>query len=717
MERRSNGARATNMRVLPRSDGACQACLPKLLLIGAGGLLALSSSFAQESREEVVVVGERVYPNVDVIAPTDEQVVETGQLLKRLPGASLNANGSLTGIAQYRGLYGDRVAVSIDGLEAATGGPNAMDAPLSYASPLLLEHLTLERGIASVSSATESLGGHVGTEYDRGQHSDSGDFSLSGAVHSRYESNGGVTSLAARLVGANDIQKIALLVQRDDSGEFEYPDGKITPSQLDRERYDLSYAYRDGDTYAMVYAGRLDTTDSGTPALPMDIRFIETDMVGTRFGGKLGRSLIDVALSYSDVDHGMDNFSLRTAPPSGMNYRSTRAIGDGYQWRIGSRTTLDHGELRVGLDGRTSSHTATITNPNVAPFQIGNFNEAERDVVGLYGQWNQLIGDVDIELGVRVNRIELRSGAVSASIPAMNPMMQMMGMNAAMLADAFNAGNRSPLHTNVDAVFKIGRVLGQMRSIYLELAQKSRAPSYQEAFLWLPLQSTGGLADGRSYIGNPELDSEVSREINVGMNWRSAKAWAAPQVFFKSIGDYIQGVPTANMTANMVANMMSGAPALEFGNTDAEIYGMDLAWGYYLNDRLTIDGVLTYVRGKRTDVADNLYRLAPLNGRIGLTYEDEDWLASVEAIGYSSQDKVSAYNGEVATAGYGVLNALAQWEALPQLTLAVSIQNLLDKRYQAHLGGVNRVTGVELPVGEHLYGVGRSVYLGASFTW
>ena len=717
MGHRSDGVLDTSVRSRRNRYGAFQRDLPKLLLIGASGLLPLSSGFAQETPEEVIVVGERIYPTVDVIAPAGEQAVETGELLKRLPGANLNANGGLTGIAQYRGLYGDRVAVSIDGLQAVTGGPSAMDAPLSYASPLLLEHLTLERGIASVSSATESLGGHIGAQYDRGRYGESTDFSLSGAVHSRYESNGGVTSLAARLVGANDTKKIALLVQQDDSDDLDYPDGEITPSRLNRDRYDLSYAYRDGESYAMIYAGRLDTTDSGTPALPMDIRFIQTDMYGARFGGRVGRSLIDAGFSYSDVDHGMDNFSLRTAPASGMNYRSTRALGDGYQWRIGSQTTLARGDLRVGLDGETSSHTATITNPNVAPFQVANFNDAERDIFGLYGQWNQLIGNIDLEFGVRVNRVELSAGAVSADIPAMNPMMQMMGMNATVLANAFNASDRSPSHTNVDAVFKIGRVLGPMRSIYVELAQKTRAPSYQEAFLWLPLQATGGLADGRSYVGNPALDSEVSREINVGMNWRSAKSWAAPQVFFKDISDYIQGVPSTNMTANMVANMMSGAPALEFGNTDAEIYGMDLAWGYYLTDRLTLDGVLTYVRGKRTDFSDNLYRLAPFNGRIGLTYEDEGWLANVEAIGYSSQDKVSAYNGEGPTAGYGVVHAKVQWEALPQLKLTVSVQNLLDKQYQEHLGGVNRVAAVDIPLGEHLFGVGRSVYFGASVTW
>src|SRR5690606_20978728 len=93
--------------------------------------------------EQLVVVGERVYPVVDTVAPSTQEAVDTAELLKQLPGSNLNANGLLTGIAQYRGLYGDRVAVSIDGLRTLTGGPNGMDAPLSYASPLLLEHLSL----------------------------------------------------------------------------------------------------------------------------------------------------------------------------------------------------------------------------------------------------------------------------------------------------------------------------------------------------------------------------------------------------------------------------------------------------------------------------------------------------------------------------------------------------------------------------------------------
>ena len=57
---------------------------------------------------------------------------DTGDMIKRLPGANINSNGPLTSIAQYRGLFGDRVNVLIDGVRISKAGPNSMDSPLSY---------------------------------------------------------------------------------------------------------------------------------------------------------------------------------------------------------------------------------------------------------------------------------------------------------------------------------------------------------------------------------------------------------------------------------------------------------------------------------------------------------------------------------------------------------------------------------------------------------
>ena len=689
-----------------------------LFLALPAGVPAYGQANDPDSTERVLVVGERVYPVVDSVSPDTGSVIDTAELLRQLPGANVNANGALSGIAQYRGLFGDRVAVSIDGLGTVSGGPNSMDAPLSYASPLLLSHLSLERGIASVSSATESLGGHMAVDFDRGRYGEGRGFSTTGKLQARLADNGSSSSTAFQLVGANSTHKIALLGQHDQADDFEYPGGELTPTRLERDRFDLSYAFRGEETETLAFIGRLDTTDTGTPSLPMDIRTIETDLYGFRAKRSFGDSLVlEGGVSYSDVFHIMDNYGLRSLPATPMDYRSTTAVGDGYQFRLGATLESDGASWKFGLDGATSEHTATITNPNVPAFRVDNFNRASRDVVGIYGQWNRQLDSLDLEAGLRLNRIGADSDPVAAAIPAMNPMMQMLAMNAALLASAFNASDLNITRNNVDAVFKLGHTFGGMRNVYVEIARKTRAPSYLELFLWLPLESTGGLADGRSYIGNPALRSEVSREINFGSNWQGSKAWLAPQIFYKDIGDYIQGAPSANGVANMIAMAMTGHPALEFTNTDAEIYGLDLGWGYYLTPRLTLDGVLTHVRGKRTDVKDNLYRLAPLNGRIGLSFSTDSWLARIEAVAYAAQDDVASYNAEHRTPGYAILNLSAQWSARANLRVSLSALNLLDKRYQDHLDGFNRVSGVDVAVGERLYGVGRSLQAGVRLSW
>ncbi|RZV33396.1 MAG: TonB-dependent receptor, partial [Chromatiales bacterium] len=82
--------------------------------------------------DEVIVIGRSVATGLARIEVDREMLVDTATILKEIPGANVNANGPVTGIAQYRGMYGDRISVVIDHLGVVSGGPNAMDAPLSY---------------------------------------------------------------------------------------------------------------------------------------------------------------------------------------------------------------------------------------------------------------------------------------------------------------------------------------------------------------------------------------------------------------------------------------------------------------------------------------------------------------------------------------------------------------------------------------------------------
>jgi iron complex outermembrane receptor protein len=229
----------------------------------------------------------------------------------------------------------------------------------------------------------------------------------------------------------------------------------------------------------------------------------------------------------------------------------------------------------------------------------------------------------------------------------------------------------------------------------------------------LPLQATGGLADGRSYIGGLDLDVERSSEIAIGYGKEVGRVTISPTIFYRRVDGFIQGVPSDNMLANMVAQMMSGMPALQFANVDAEIWGADLAWRVELADRWYVDGIASWVYGQRRDVNDHLYRLAPANATIGLTWHSDALAVTAEVVGYARQDDVSVYNDEQETAGYGLVNAMLVWTPSERLRFEARADNLLDKAFQDHVAGINRAGGSDVPVGARLYGAERTLSVGA----
>ncbi|UTW45244.1 TonB-dependent receptor [bacterium SCSIO 12696] len=675
---------------------------PTNLLATAIGLFTAQATWADHLEE--IVVSDKQNSQGDLLANIEQQsLADAGQLLRGVPGANVNSIGSLSGIAQYRGLSGDRVAVRLDGAAVFSGGPNAMDAPLSYAPSLLLKQLSVTRGIAPVNSSQESLGGQINAQLDRGEFGSSVEFESHGQLASRYQSinNGHSTAIQGHL--ANRHHKFALLASRDNGNNSEFAGGTLAGTQFDRERYDLSYGFRSENVNASFYVGRNNTDDTGTPALPMDINFIDTDLAGFDITVALGDWHLNTYAHISDVDHGMDNFSQRQAPASPMMFRSIDVQADHQSFGLSGSTAVAQGVLQLGADASRSTQDSDIFNPNNSVFLIRNFNNIQRDVDGLFAQWNRDHGSWALEAGLRYNRVDASADNVAAvAVPP-----PVIG-----LAQGFNSNDRDLSFNYLDWVAKGSYRLSSTYTVELGLGQKHRAPSYQELFLWAPLPITGGLADGRSYIGNLELREEQNHEITLGLNWNTGSHYFTPQVFYRRVDDYIQGTAATNPVANMVSTVLSGAPALQFNNVDAELYGIDAGYGFTLSKHWRIDGSLSYVQGKRTDaIDDNLYRVAPLNHRVALSYQQKALNVAIESVTYAVQNDVSQFNDEQTTPGYGLINLRAQYALSESLQLSGGIGNLFDKAYQEHLGGYNRNGNSDVPVGERLFGTGRDIYL------
>ncbi len=620
--------------------------------------------------------------------------------LTSVPGANINRNGPITGIAQYRGLYGDRVATSLDGHPVIGAGPNAMDTPLSYSTPLIVDSMTVYRGIAPVSAGINTLGGAVEVKMRKAETMNSQATELSGDVQAGYRSNNSAKTLSAVTNIANGDIAVLLYGNSQTGDSMESGDDVvISPTDFDKVQLGGDIRYSKDDNEIGLSYHYTDTNDSGTPALPMDIEYIESHRITLDGAFSLNDWQGEWQLGYIDADHGMTNHLMRENTDL-TKYRRNNATAETTDFKMELNKAFGFGELVFGVDGYFATHDSVITNENNAMFEVVNFNDVEDNRYAIYSEWQNQFDQTSVQLGVRLKRAESNAGEVSSSMAMMNPMMK-------MLQDKFNNADREISDNNVDIALITDTKLSESLSFYAGLGLKNRAPSYQARYLWMPMESTGGLADGNTYVGNIDLKSETAYQADLGLTYQTKDAMISPHIFYQSIDDYIQGTPV----------MLGMNQQLQFTNVDAKLYGVDLNGYYNITDALQFSTIVSYVEGERRDIDDNLYRIAPLNGQVNLSYTADSWTVKTSLVMAAKQNKVSTTNSEQKTAGYGVVNIDAQYYVNNDLTLRLGVDNLLDKNYQNHLGGYNRVNGTGTPVMSRLPNEGVSAWMEATYSF
>ena len=699
----------------------------KLLAIALAIATLLAGHTAAQERqriEEITVVGVRDTHTV-IVDDTLVATPDTAQLLRKMPGANVNKNGELTGIAQYRGMFGDRIQVSVDGAQINGAGPNAMDAPLHYAPVAILESLTINRGIVPVSKGQETIGGYVEANTYAGDFGTTANFEFSGRAYAGAQTVNSGDVLSGFFSVANDTHIFRGFVMQERADDLEFPDGNITPSEYERERFDLGYSFVTGAHEFSIDFARNNTKDAGTASLPMDILSIDSDLFRSRYTFSASEGVFTVELSASDNEHWMTNYHLRRPPQTAastadpMRFRRNWAVSENYGFALKYEQFADNGNWLYGIDGHFAEHRSIITNPNSTPFYISNFNDVNRDIIGAFVERQiSLNARTGLETGIRVNHVSMDSVPVSANL---NPMNMMMGMPVMMnnlagsLSTQFNNDNVAQTDTNVDAFVRLSYQTDGDATWYIGAARKTRSPSYQERYLWIPLEATGGLADGKTYIGNPNLNPEVAHEIELGLDLENSRYGIYPRIFYKRVSDYIQGTPSTNVTANnfaqMMANMGMGMPnPLQFTNVEARFYGLDIDSNYAVNDKITLRAILNIVRADRRDINDNLYRVSPDNVLVALDYRGNGWTGSIESVTYADQNRIAITNSELKTEGYSLVNVIARSSFADGIEVSFGAENLFDESYLDHLAAYNRAYNPDIASRARMPGLGRNFY-------
>lgn len=668
---------------------------------------------------EIVVTGEPETPDSPYRINQDEKpfhvdTPDAGKLLMRIPGTNVNSNGPLTGIPQKRGQSNSsgRVNVLIDDMNIPPACTNQMDTSLSKISPGEIDTLEVTRGIAPVSSGIETFEGSIKVKSKRGEF---GEDELYPQFHG--EARAGINSVNdsgfgyvfSYLANANNIIRFNALKEDGDNTKFDR--GEINPTEYERDSYTIGYSFGYGDQEVGINFHDQDEDETGTPSLPMDIISTESEITDFYYEGKLGLLDIEATLYDTDTDHEMNNYRFRDILVPAQRFAVTEATGNGYKAHF-SLSPIDPLTWRFGFDGEEEEHNATIYSPNDAMFFIDNFRDASKDKYSGFTEWDYDVTDwLWTQLGFRYNNIEMDADRVNSTLAQTNPMVR-------ILTDRFNNSRRNRNENEVDGVLKFRFQVTHELTMGFGVARKTRTPTYQERYLYIPLESTGGLADGRRYIGRVDLNTEINHKIAFDLGLELDRFYFRPNFFFSRVHDYIQGVPATDPIAVAVSTMNGDPNLLQYDNISAKYYGFDGEWGIDIHKYFRFDGIFSYVRGKRRgSIDDNLYRMPPFNAINTLTFHKDNYSLGVETVSYARQNKVSNYNNELRTAGYTFLNIFGIFKPYKDVTLTTGVDNLFDKFYSVHLNGLNRVVNSDVEVGRRLPGPGRNFYLTLSYKW
>ena len=621
-------------------------------------------------------------------------------LLHNAAGISIVRNGTQTGIIQMRGLTGDRVNVLLNGMSISPACPNHMDPPMHYASASSKSLLEYSSGVTPVRHGGDSLAGTIQLSRPDPIFAEKGKSQSSGELSTRYLGSHDAYGADIEWELATDTAILEYLGGWSTANDLRYPGGTVRSSGYTMFHQDIYATLLTGNGYLVMDAGQTRTRDAGTPALPMDMIEADSWHAGLQHMAEWSQVKLESRLYVHSIDHVMDNFSLREKPMMPMLAPSTSRDYGFRSTLTMDNITNDTDIFRVGIDWHRNNFDAyqeLLSNGKSRDM----FADNRRSRLGAFAEWEQPWTDTwTTLLGLRGDYVSSRAGSVHS---------QFGPPPVAADAAAFNTGDREHSDFLSDAAASVSFTPNDSSRFGVSMGVKNRAPSLLERYLWTPLSASAGMADGRTYLGNTQLDPETAFKLAASASYQTDRWSVLFSPYYNKIHNYIQGTPMGRLDR-------AGLPVLQFQNVDwVDLYGAELSASYQFTEQIKCEAQINYVRGKNQDSHDNLYRIAPLHGIVDLAWEEGIWGAHVEVDWAAAQNKVSDYNQEQSSPGYVVVHLRGELQINANTRLEVGVKNIFDDEYTQHLSGVNRVAGSDVALGESIPEAGRFFY--TSLSW
>jgi iron complex outermembrane receptor protein len=638
-----------------------------LILALTTALPAVALSEDNPLLDEVIVTAPQVSDPLTVVtdprSPRQPVPAHDGaDYLKNIPGFSAVRKGGTDGDPVLRGLAGSRLNVLMDGQYILGGCGMRMDPPTAYVFPEAYDRITVLKGPQTVVHGGGNLAGTALFERRTSAFEEPGTRAFGGVLVGSFDRHdelldvtGGAPAGFARVIGTNT-----------SSNDYEDGAGNKVHSAYTRWSTSLIGGWTpDPDTRVELSVDRSDG----------EARYADRAMDGTLFdrtgyGMKFEKSGISPLLEkleaqvyHNYVDHIMDNYSLR--PKTAAMYminnpdRTTQGARVAGQLSVATRTSLN-----VGIDYQKTTHPALgerMTVPDIDA--IARKPDMTFESTGVFAETEHALDDQQRLIGgLRFDRLNVDNEKTTGS--------------GALSSDT----------DRTKAAFVRYEQETAPQTYYVGLGHAERPADWWE----------------RSTYNNFFLEPEKSNQLDAGVIHATEKWRASLSVFYANIDDFI--LTRNNNTAR---------------NIDATTHGAEADLAYALGGSWKTTATLAWTHGDNLTDDVPLAQMPPLEGRLGLVYDDKTWSFGVLARAVDNQDRVQVGYGSIVgqdigpTPGFTVYSLNAGYRPKKGTLISAGIDNLFDKTYAEHLSrsgaavaGYTQTTRVNEP--------GRNLWLKAS---
>lgn len=654
----------------------------KRCLLGLAVCGALTSvCFGNEStyQEEMVITG--VGMNHVLTLETDPKTPrqplpahDGADYLKTIPGFSVIRKGGTGGDPVFRGMAGSRLSLLQDGDLILGGCGNRMDPPTAYIFPATYDRIRLVKGPQTVLYGPGNSAGVVLFERDHHRMEKAG-WQVHGSLLAGSFGRG---DEVLDILGGTPDFYLRGMASRSQQDNYQDGDGDDIHSQFDRWNATTAIGWTPSDDMTLEISGSVSDAEAAYADRGMDgVQFDREHLSAKLIVENITRTWqkLETQAFYSDVDHVMDNFSLRE--PAGMMFMPM--VYNPERETAGARVLITFApitsaEWDVGVDTQNNAHSDRQTmNQMTMPYQqIPLLDSAHFRQTGIFSEWNQTLREQQrLVGGLRFDnwRAQDKRSHITMDMSQgmmMNPMMPMPNPTAGeMRKETLTSGF---LRYEKD---------WRSTTYYTGIGQSERFPDFWELIKKESAKSTSAF----------RIEPETTTQLDIGATYEKYRLKGSISFFYNEISDYLLIQSGVEKTMGMMDTYTTSITR----NINARSWGAEANIGYPINENWRTEASFASVRGTNKTDDTHLAQLPPLELRLSLYYNRDNWSAGVSWRAVDAQNRVDPGRGNIAgqdigtSDSFNILSINLGWRPYKHVLITGGTDNLLNETYAEHI--------------------------------